>query len=131
MDGGTPFYSSFGSNIYASDIIVQSIRCKANEFKKLQPRHIKTTAEGQSVVNDSSIAGHSSHYEKIPIMLHELVMHYRINVTFCVIRYAHIVYRLFTNSICPKPFFKIQRKHLQLAFKTYWIATYLPIVNAQ
>lgn len=56
MDGGTPFYSSFGSNIYASDIIVQSIRCKANEFKKLQPRHIKTTAEGQSVVNDSSIA---------------------------------------------------------------------------
>lgn len=56
MDGGTPFYSSFGSNIYASDIIVQSIRCKANEFKKLDPRHIKTTAEGQSVITDSSIA---------------------------------------------------------------------------
>lgn len=56
MDGGTPFYSGFGNNIYASDIIVQSIRCKANEFKKLDPRHIKTTAEGQSVINDSSIA---------------------------------------------------------------------------
>lgn len=31
--GRTPFYSDFGSNIYASDIVVQSIRCKANEFK--------------------------------------------------------------------------------------------------
>jgi HK97 family phage portal protein len=56
MDGGAPFYSSFGTNVYASDIIVQSIRCKANEFKKLDPRHIKTTAEGQSTITDSSIA---------------------------------------------------------------------------
>lgn len=35
---------------------MQSIRCKANEFKKLDPRHIKTTAEGQTMVTDSSIA---------------------------------------------------------------------------
>lgn len=54
--GGAPFYTSFGENIYASDIIVQSIRCKANEFKKLDPRHIRTTNGAQSVVNDSSIA---------------------------------------------------------------------------
>lgn len=40
MSGNTPFYAPFGDNIYASDIIVQSIRCKANEFKKLDPRHI-------------------------------------------------------------------------------------------
>lgn len=56
MTGGLPFYSSFGNNIYASDIIVQSIRCKANEFKKLDPRHIKTTADGQTMITDSSIA---------------------------------------------------------------------------
>ncbi len=56
MDGNTPFYSAFGSNVYASDIIVQSIRCKANEFKKLDPRHIKRTAEGQTLITDSSIA---------------------------------------------------------------------------
>lgn len=56
MDGNTPFYSGFGNNIYASDIIVQSIRCKANEFKKLDPQHIKKTAEGQSTITDSSIA---------------------------------------------------------------------------
>ena len=51
-----PFYSSFGENVYASDIIVQSIRCKANEFKKLDPRHIKTTDGVTATVTDSSIA---------------------------------------------------------------------------
>lgn len=56
MAGGAPFYSSFGTNVYASDIVVQAIRCKANEFKKLDPRHIKTGADGQTTVTDSSIA---------------------------------------------------------------------------
>ena len=56
QSGGAPFYTSFGESVYASDIIVQSIRCKANEFKKLDPRHIRTTGGAQSVVNDSSIA---------------------------------------------------------------------------
>lgn len=56
MAGDLPFYSSFGNDIYASDIIVQSIRCKANEFKKLDPRHIKTTTDGQTMITDSSIA---------------------------------------------------------------------------
>ena len=55
-NGGAPFYTSFGESVYASDIIVQSIRCKANEFKKLDPRHIRTTNGAQAVVNDSSIA---------------------------------------------------------------------------
>lgn len=56
MSGSTPFYSAFGENVYASDIVVQSIRCKANEFKKLDPRHIRTTAEGQTTITDSSVA---------------------------------------------------------------------------
>ena len=56
MTGGAPFYSAFGENVYASDIIVQAIRCKANEFKKLDPRHIRTTNGTQEVINDSSIA---------------------------------------------------------------------------
>ena len=55
-NGGKPFYTSFGENVYASDIIVQSIRCKANEFKKLDPRHIRTANGAQAVINDSSIA---------------------------------------------------------------------------
>lgn len=56
MAGNSPFYSSFGDSVYASDIVVQSIRCKANEFKKLQPRHIRNTGGNQTVVTDSSVA---------------------------------------------------------------------------
>lgn len=56
MSGNSPFYTSFGDSVYASDIVVQSIRCKANEFKKLQPRHIRTSGGNQTVVTDSSVA---------------------------------------------------------------------------
>jgi HK97 family phage portal protein len=56
MNNAQPFYSSFGENVYASDIVVQSIRCKANEMKKLNPRHIRGTGNNAVAVNDSSIA---------------------------------------------------------------------------
>jgi HK97 family phage portal protein len=56
MTGYNPTFTSFGENVYASDIVVQSIRCKANEFKKLDPRHIRTTDGRQHTVTDSSIA---------------------------------------------------------------------------
>lgn len=56
MTGTLPFYSSFGDSVYASDIIVQSIRCKANEFKKLAPRHIRMVYGQQTVITDSSVA---------------------------------------------------------------------------
>lgn len=56
MNGTLPFYSSFGDNVYASDIVVESIRCKANEFKKLVPRHIRTVNGTQTVITDSSVA---------------------------------------------------------------------------
>ena len=56
MSGVSPFFSSFGESLYASDLIVQSIRCKSNEMKKLDPRHIRTTNGIQTVVNDSDVA---------------------------------------------------------------------------
>lgn len=56
MTGATPFYSDFGADIYASDIVMQAISRSANEFKKLQPRHIRTVDGLQSVIYDSSIA---------------------------------------------------------------------------
>ena len=56
QSGFSPVFSDFGNNIYASDIIVQAIRCKANEFKKLKPRHIRMIDGKQSVVTDTSIA---------------------------------------------------------------------------
>ena len=56
QSGYNPIFSDFGDDIYASDIIVQAIRCKATEFKKLKPRHIKSTDGKQIVITDSSIA---------------------------------------------------------------------------
>jgi HK97 family phage portal protein len=56
MNGNLPFYSSFGDSIYASDLVVQSIRCKANEFKKLNPRHIRYVNGIAENVFDSTIA---------------------------------------------------------------------------
>lgn len=56
MSGAAPFYAPFGDSLYACDIVIQSIRCKANEFKKLDPRHVRTTDGTQSVITDSSIA---------------------------------------------------------------------------
>lgn len=56
MSGAMPFYAPFGDSLYASDIVIQSIRCKANEFKKLDPRHIRTTNGTQVTITDSSIA---------------------------------------------------------------------------
>lgn len=56
MTGFQPTFTSFGENVYASDIVVQSIRCKANEFKKLDPRHIRTAGGKQQSITDSSIA---------------------------------------------------------------------------
>ena len=56
MTGYNPTFTAFGDNVYASDIVVQSIRCKANEFKKLDPQHIRTTGGRQQTITDSSIA---------------------------------------------------------------------------
>lgn len=79
FSGYSPILSDFGNDIYASDIIVQAIRCKANEFKKLKPRHIRITDGKEVVVNDSSIAKclrrpneymtQSDFFEKITILL--------------------------------------------------------------
>ncbi len=49
-------FTDFGNSIYASDIVVESIRCKASEMKKLDPRHIRTKDGKQQLITDSSIA---------------------------------------------------------------------------
>lgn len=56
FNGTLPFYTSFGDSIYANDIVVQSIRCKANEFRKLEPRHVRDDGITRKTIYDSSIA---------------------------------------------------------------------------
>lgn len=55
LNGYTPVFSSFGDNIYASDIVQAAIRCIANEMSKLNPQHIRTDPQGMRCVVNSSI----------------------------------------------------------------------------
>lgn len=41
FDGYMPIYSQFGTNIYASDVVQQALKCIVDEMKKLNPTHIR------------------------------------------------------------------------------------------
>ncbi|MDU4696401.1 MAG: phage portal protein [Paenibacillus sp.] len=51
MNGGLPVFSQFGTNIYASDIVQNCINVIATEMSKLQPRHIRTSGNEQTIPN--------------------------------------------------------------------------------
>lgn len=53
LSGGTPVFSQFGNDIYASDIVNNCIRTIATEISKLSPKHIRTTNNIQTYVNSS------------------------------------------------------------------------------
>jgi len=50
--GNAASFDAVNKLSYASDILVQAIRCKSNEFRKLQPRHVRETENDKEVVND-------------------------------------------------------------------------------
>lgn len=41
MDGFMPIYTQFGTNIYASDVVQQALKCIVDEMKKLNPTHVR------------------------------------------------------------------------------------------
>ena len=41
FDGFTPIYTQFGTNIYASDVVLQALKCIVDEMKKLNPTHVR------------------------------------------------------------------------------------------
>lgn len=41
INGYSPIFSQFGTDIYASDVVKQAIKCIVDEIKKLNPTHIK------------------------------------------------------------------------------------------
>ena len=41
LDGYVPIFSQFGTNIYASDVVQQALKCIVDEMKKLNPMHIR------------------------------------------------------------------------------------------
>ena len=41
LDGFLPIYTQFGTNIYASDVVQQVLKCIVDEMKKLNPTHVR------------------------------------------------------------------------------------------
>lgn len=41
LNGYTPIFSQFGTNIYASDVVQQAVKCIVDEMKKLNPTHVR------------------------------------------------------------------------------------------
>ena len=41
LNGYVPIFSQFGTNIYASDVVQQAVKCIVDEVKKLNPTHIR------------------------------------------------------------------------------------------
>lgn len=41
LDGFLPIYSQFGTDIYASDVVKQALKCIVDEMKKLNPTHVR------------------------------------------------------------------------------------------
>ena len=55
LNGFTPIFSQFGSDIYASDVVQQAINCIVSEIKKLRPQHIREIVEnGSDVTSENS-----------------------------------------------------------------------------
>ena len=55
LDGFTPWYSQFGTDIYASDVVQQCLKCIVDEIKKLNPTHVRLNGADPSPVPKSSI----------------------------------------------------------------------------
>lgn len=52
FSGQSPIFSQFGEDVYASDVVKNCVRIKANEMSKLQPKHIRRIDDDrQEVVN--------------------------------------------------------------------------------
>ena len=55
LDGFAPIYTQFGTNIYASDVVQQALKCIVDEMKKLNPTHIKMTGSDPVPVKSSTV----------------------------------------------------------------------------
>ncbi len=52
MNGYSPIFSQFGTDIYASDVVQQAIGCIVSEVKKLQIEHIREVSSDYMTIND-------------------------------------------------------------------------------
>lgn len=52
LNGFTPIFSQFGTDIYASDVVQQAVKCIVDEMVKLNPMHVRYRNNDVIPVND-------------------------------------------------------------------------------
>ena len=55
LNGFLPIYSQFGTNIYASDVVQQALKCIVDEMKKLNPCHVRYVEDDPVPVKGSTV----------------------------------------------------------------------------
>lgn len=55
LSGSLPTFSQFGTNIYASDVVQQALKCIVDEMKKLNPTHVRYNGNDSVPVKGSTI----------------------------------------------------------------------------
>lgn len=55
LDGFIPAYTQFGTNIYASDVVQQALKCIVDEFSKLKPKHVRLSGSDPVPVKSSTV----------------------------------------------------------------------------
>lgn len=82
LNGYTPIFSSFGDDIFASDVVQQAIGCIVTEMKKLYPMHVRENGSDSAPVysdrqrvlnNPNPLMTKSDFLEKVTWML---MLHY-------------------------------------------------------
>ena len=53
LNGYSPIFSQFGTNIYASDVVQQAVKCIVDEMKKLNPTHVRYNGNDPVPVNSN------------------------------------------------------------------------------
>ena len=78
LSGWLPVYPQFGTNIYASDVVQQALKCIVDEIKKLNPTHVRkigndstpVTGNVQDVLdNPNEVATTTEFLEKVTWLL--------------------------------------------------------------
>ena len=51
FDGWSPLFSQYGTDIYASDVVQQALKCIVDEMKKLNPTHVRYVGADPQPIN--------------------------------------------------------------------------------
>lgn len=55
INGYAPIYMQYGTSIYASDVVVQCLKCIVDEMKKLNPTHVRYNGSDPTPVRSSTV----------------------------------------------------------------------------